>query len=307
MADPNEVPKETVDKVRAVLAKQREAQVAPVTPNTTVEAPVVPAVDPNKDRPRNEKGQFEPEKPVEPAKPELSAEARGLLAGLKAEREKRKALEAEVKALKERKPETPPVPKARDTLMPNAPADTQKFWNEIGDPVVREAAREEFDRIRDTDPVYRDYRESKAREVQAQALAQEAIEFAEDMALEGHAVDPAALLDKITKFEAQYDISLGSTNRKKFENAVGMLGGAAKAPAETQEQAKVREAKAAAEKARAGGVAPGSTATIPPPNERKALQETTRAAAMKGDDRTIAEILRSRLPKDLVSRGLRPY
>lgn len=304
----DDVAKATVDRIKAAMAPKGPdpAAMAPA-------APVVPAAPADGGRPRDEKGQFIPAQPVVtdpvvPAKPEPTQAERGLLAAVRAEREKRKELEAKLRAL-ETKPASveAPRPSKRDELLKTAPEDTQKFWKQVGDPVVRETIEEEVRRILEPHkPALEAAAASRTREAEVREFATDLQEFVEDMALEGVQVDPNTLVNTIQKFETQYQISLGPNNAVKFRNALGMLGGSAagaKPAGETPEQVKARAEKEAADKARAGGVAPGSSPTAPPPDYRETLQRTTREAAGKGDLNTIAKLIAQRVPKhDLLRR-----
>lgn len=270
----------------------------PVAPPAaeTPPAETPPASAPKEDRPRDESGKFLPKG----EKQELPPEAKGILAGLRAERERRKALEAELadikKALSQRAPEAP-KPSRKDDLLNKAPKETQDFWNTVADPIVEEKVSAIVEkRLAEYEPYIADVRAAREAKAKESAFVSDLQEFVTDMALEGREIDPAALVNTLNRFEKEYDISLGSTNRKKFENAVGLLGGS---PAATggQEKPAAPAASAAPEKARAGGVAPSSTSTTPPPNQSAELRKTVRELGWKGDERAIASLIGARIPK----------
>ena len=304
-----EVPQATVDALHKAL---NPAPVTPVAaPAVPPANPAIPAAPADEGRPRDEQGRFLPADPppaVAPARPEPSQAERGLLAGLRAEREKRKALEVEIAKMRDARqtPQAPPVDRRAD-LLKQAPEESQRFWKDIADPVVRDTIREEVTRILEPHrPAIEAAAAMRAREVEVEQFALDLDEFVTDMALEGQSIDSKALVNTIGRFEKQYDISLGTTNRKKFENAVGMLGALpapSKSVADKAAEAAAKAAQEAADKARAGGVSPGSAATIPPPDQREALQSTVRGLATKGDLRSIADIISKRIPKHPLLSG----
>ena len=308
MAGDSAVPPGIVERVHNALNPPK-ADTPPATQGQTT-----PAAPAEGDKARNEKGQFVPkqEAPTTPGKSELTPEARGILAGLKAERERRKEAEAKSASLEQRIAEiearaNKPREDRRSDLLKNAPEDTQKFWKEIGDPLVEARIDERVAQILEPyKPAIETAKALREREGATRAFQSDLAEFIEDAALEGQSIDPVALVDTITRFEKEYDISLGRSNRKKFETALGMMGALPKPDRSVADQAaaqKAREEAEAAAKARAGGVAPGSAATVPTPNERAALQKGVRELAGKGDLRSIADIIAKRVPKHpLLSR-----
>lgn len=309
MAGDSAVPPGIVERVHNALNPPK-ADTPPATQGQTT-----PAAPAEGDKARNEKGQFVPKQdaPVTPGKPDLTPEARGLLAGLRAERERRKEAEGKASAYEKRLAEiearlNTPAKMDRKDLLKDVPEDTQNFWANKADPIVRDTAREEALRLLgpDAKEALDFVRGLKEREGATRAFQSDLAEFIEDAALEGQSIDPVALVDTITRFEKEYDISLGRSNRKKFENALGMMGALPKPDRSVADQAaaqKAREEAEAAAKARAGGVAPGSAATVPPPDQRAALQKGVRELALKGDTRAIADLIAKRVPKHpLLSR-----
>lgn len=309
MAGDSAVPPGIVERVHNALNPPK----AETPPATQAQTP--PATPAEGEKARNDKGQFVPKQDPSntPGKPELTPEARGLLAGLKAERERRKEAEGKVSAYEKRLADlearlNTPAKMDRKELLKDVPEDTQNFWANKADPIVRDTAREEALALLGPDAKEAlDYvRSIKAKEKETQTFRSDLAEFIEDAALEGHSIDPVALVNSINRFRDEYGIELGRTNRQKFENAVGLLGGLPKpdrSVADAAAEQKAKEEADAAAKARAGGVAPGSAATVPPPNERAALQKGVRELAGKGDLRSIADIIAKRVPKHpLLSR-----
>ena len=96
----------------------------------------------SQEKARDEHGRFLPGG----ERKELSPSERGILAGLKAEREKRKVLEAEIADLKRlrQEPSTPPV--AKKDYLADQPEETRDFWKNVADPVVRDAINEEVEK-----------------------------------------------------------------------------------------------------------------------------------------------------------------
>ena len=284
-----EVPKETQDALHAALAARKGGPPAPVQEQKAEEKPAEA-----KERPRGEDGKFLP-KSEDAKAPELSPEARGLLAAVKAEREKRKALEAKIAALESRKEPVVHTDK-REDLLKAAPPETKDFWLKTADPLVRETIAEEVRKILGDDAreALEAVRQSKAREAAVHQFQSDLQDFVTDMALEGKSVDPVTLVTTLERFEKEYDISLGSSNRKKFENAMGLLGNK---PPRASEKGSEDDGKAkeAAEKARAGGVSPNQTVSVPPPNQRQDIQKAIREASWKGDTDTVANILAQKL------------
>lgn len=286
------VPAATKDALHAALEARRPPAPVPVQEQKVEEKPA--EVKP--ERPRGEDGKFLPtEKAPEAKAPELSPEARGLLAAVKAEREKRKALEAKLAALEARKEPVVRTDK-RAELLREAPPETKDFWLKTADPIVRETIAEEVRKALgdDVSEVLEEVRKSRAKQVEQTQFRSDLAEFVEDMALEGKSVDPLTLVNTLERFEREYDISLGSTNRKKFENAMGLLGNK---PPRAEEKVSAEEGKAqeAKEKARAGGVSPDQTASVPPPNTRQDTQKAVRDAAWRGDERSVANIIADKL------------
>lgn len=288
------VVKAAADKLRAL--RTPSAPPAAVTPPAAppVNAPVTPpAGEAPKAPERGDDGKFK--------KREMSEAEKGLLSAARAEREKRKGLEstlsamqAEIAALKASKPSA--TASHRDDLLKKAPEETQKFWGEVADPVVRDTVAEEVAKLlQKYQPALEAVETRRAQEATTQAFTADLVDFAEEMALEGIAFDPASLVDKIRAFETEHDISLGSTNRRKFENALRLLedAGAARKSPELEAAAKAKQEAEA--KARAGGVAPSTTTTPPPPDQRATLQATVKDLAKKGDYRAIGNILHDRI------------
>jgi hypothetical protein len=230
----------------------------------------------------------------------MSPAEKGLLAAARGEREKRKGLEREIADLRSRMsvPAAPQAKPDRSAVLAKTDERGQSYWNEVGDPLVRAAIREELgvspEELKEAVAALRGGRERGQAESQFRSDLQE---FVEDMALEGAEVDPQILVDTIHRFETQHDISLGSTNRKKFENAIGLLGNAPGKPAETPEELKARADRDAAEKARAAGVVPGTQPSPAAPNISANLQKSVRELASKGDLAGISKIIGNRLPK----------
>lgn len=305
MADADDVPKGTMDALTAAMAAragrgpaQAPVAAAPVAPAPQPAAPPPPATPPAApaaagDQPRGPDGKFTP-------KPEMSAAEKGLLAAARAERERRKVAEARIAEL-ERRPVTPPPAQPVHDPLPDIlgkmPEDTRKWAEGAGkdyiDALIEQRMEQRFGAIEPDLATAREYREQQTAVAQFHA---DLTEFAEDMALEGSPVDPQALVNTIHRFETEYDISLGSTNRKKFENAIGLMGTQAGKPA--GEDPAAAKARLDAEKARGGGASPGSSPAAPAPVASSGdLQHAVRQAALKGDDGAIAKIIGARVPK----------
>ena len=284
------VVKATADKLRALRTPPTPP--AAVPPATPPETPPVQAEAP-KTPERAEDGKFK--------KRDMSDAEKGLLSAARAERERRKAVEStvaelkrELDALKASKPSA--SADRRSDLLKKAPEETQKFWGEVADPVVRQTVEEEIEkRLSAYRPALEAYETQKANEGKASAFRDDLVEFAEEMALEGIEFDPVALVNKINFFETEHGIILGSTNRMKFKNALNMLAdaGAARQSPEVEAAAKAKQEQEA--KVRAGGVSPSSTTTPPAPDQRATLQHAVRDLAKAGDVRGIANILHDRL------------
>ena len=282
------------DKLRA-LRTPAQAPPAAVTPPAAppAETPPPAQAEAPKGPERAEDGKFK--------KREMSEQERGLLAAARAEREKRKAVEAtlsdlkkQVEELKNARPSQ--TPDKRAELLKNTPAETQKFWGEVADPVVRQTVDEEIEkRLAQYAPALEAYKTLQAREAQTETFRNDLVEFAEEMALEGIEFDPASLVNKINQFETEHDISLGSTNRRKFENALRLMedAGAARKSPELEAAAKAKQEQEA--KVRAGGVAPSTTTTPPAPNARETLQTKVHDLAKAGDYRAIGSLIRDRI------------
>lgn len=296
------VPKAMVDALhKALNPAAPTAPAAPAAPAAQAPAQAPPAETPpppaqpdaKGDQPRGEDGKFQ--------KKELTPEAKGLLAGLRAEREKRKALEAEIASLRNQKPvTTPPKPDRLPELLGKMPEQTQEWWKTAGqDAIDALIERRVEERLSKIEPDLATVRASRAEEAEVAQFRSDLAEFAEDMALEGTPVDVEALVETINRVETQFDMSLGSTNRKKFENAINLMTSRPGKPAgESPEEQKARLDREAADKARAAGASPGSSpASAPPPATGEALGKQVRELALKGDDRAIAKIIGSRLPK----------
>lgn len=297
-----------LEKVHRALNPDKGETPAPTQAQT-------PAAPVEGDKTRNEKGQFvaNQEAPVAPTKPELTPEARGILAGLKAERERRKEAEGKLSAYEQRIANlesrlNAPAKTDRKELLKDVPEDTQTFWANKADPIVRDTAREEALNLLGPDAKEAlDYvRNLKSKEKETQAFRADLAEFIQDAALEGQDIDPVALVNTVNRFRDEYGIELGRTNRQKFENAVGLLGGLPKpdrSVADAAAEQKAKEAAEAAAKARAGGVAPGSAANVPPPDTRTVMQKGVRELAHKGDVRSIADLIAKRVPKHPLLAG----
>jgi hypothetical protein len=281
-------------KLRAVREKNAAPPVAVAPPAAApVETPPAPASEAPKGPERAEDGKFK--------KREMSDAEKGLLSAARAEREKRKAVEAslsdlkkQIEELKNARPST--TPDKRAELLKKAPEETQKFWGDIADPVVRQTVDEEIEkRLAAYRPALEAYAAQKASEGKASAFRDELVEFAEEMALEGIEFDPVALVNKINFFETEHGIILGSTNRMKFKNALNMLAdaGAARQSPEVEAAAKAKQEQEA--KARAGGVSPSTTVTPPAPDSRATLQNKVHDLAKSGDYRSIGNLIKDRL------------
>lgn len=295
------VSKEMVDKLHKALNPQPAAPapaapaaaIAPSAPATPGDAPAAPAAG---EQPRGADGKFAPK--------EMSPAEKGLLAAARAERDRRKAAEARIAELEKRAAQPIPTqPQDRDPLpdlLGRMPPETQEWWKKSGQEAIDALIERRIaERDRQIEPDLADIRASRAERAAMNQFHADLTEFAEDMALEGSPVDPEALVNTIRRFETEHDISLGSTNRKKFENAIGLMGTQRGKPAgESPEEAKARADREAADRARGGGASPGSSpASAPPPATGEALGKQVRAAAYRGDDREIAKIIASRLPK----------
>lgn len=282
--------KAAADKLRALRAPAPPVAVAP--PATPPETPP-PAAEAPKGPERAEDGKFK--------KREMSEAEKGLLSAARAERERRKTVEStvaelkrELDALKASKPSA--SADRRADLLKKAPEETQKFWGEVADPVVRQTVDEEIAKaLAAYAPALEAYNRTQAKEVAGAAFRDDLVEFSEEMALEGIQFDPAELVNKISVFENEHDISLGSTNRRKFENALRLLSDAGAAQKSPEVEAAARAKQEAEAKVRAGGVSPATTTSPPAPNQRETLQTGVRDLARKGDYKAIGHLIGERV------------
>ena len=105
-----------------------------------------------------------------PVQRKMSEQERGLLAAARAEREKRKAVEAslsdlkkQIEDLKNARPSQ--TSDKRAELLKRAPEETQKFWGEVADPVVRQTVDEEIEkRLAQYAPALEAYKTLQARD-----------------------------------------------------------------------------------------------------------------------------------------------
>lgn len=290
------IPQETLDRLHTALnpseGAKPETNENPATETSAeTEAPATEGdADTTSTAFRDDKGRFK--------KKEMSAAERGLLAATKAERDKRKALERELAEIKEQlskqsKTSNADKPSRRKDLLEKAPEETREFWESTADPLIEEMIEERIQRrLEELSPDIQEIRSIREARQREQVFMEDLQEFVEDQALEGYDIDPKALVETLTRFEQEYDISLGSNNRKKFENAMGLM--------ENQSPAVVEKTTAkpdkSEEKARAGGVVPQTTPGQAPP-DRAALGKSVRELAGKGDLRSISEIIGQRVPK----------
>lgn len=284
--------KAAADKLRALRTPTPPvAATPPAAPPETPPAP--PAGEAPKAPERGEDGKFK--------KREMSEAEKGLLSAARAEREKRKTVEAtvaelkrELDALKASKPSA--SADRRADLLKKAPEETQKFWGEVADPVVRQTVDEEIEkRLAQYAPALEAVKNLREQESRQESFRNDLVEFAEDMALEGITFDPADLVNKISAFENEHDISLGSTNRRKFENALRLLADAGAAQKSPEVEAAAKAKQEAEAKVRAGGVSPSTTTTPPAPNARETLQTSVKELAKKGDYKAIGQLIGARV------------
>jgi hypothetical protein len=282
---------ETMTKLRAALNPAPAAVVAvpevvaAETPEV-VNAPASEETSTEQENARDEQGRFKPK--------ELSPDAKGLLSALKAEREKRKALESKISELSTARKEPERATPKKDVLS-EMPEETRKWAESQGKDWVDALIQERLSQI---EPDLAEVRQSRAQRQEQAQLVADLTEFTEDCAMEGITVDPVALMDTIAHYEKTYQISLGPTNAIKCKNALGLVASQKPVPAaDPKVAAEAKAKKDAAEKARAGGVAPGSTATQVAPNTRQELQTAVRDRAKAGDLRGIADIIGARTAK----------
>lgn len=290
--DPKAVVSEAlVDKIGAALAAKGTSDLN--RPDLAARAEAVPeaapAETPPAEKARDESGKF--------VKKELSPDAKGLLAAVKAEREKRKALEsrlAEFEARTSHKEAPKPQGKDPSELLNRMPEETKKWAQDSGQEWINRLVEERLSATLETlKPDLEEVRAIRKQREETSRMVHELGEFVTDKALEGYEADPDAILSKIRYFE-KMGVDLGPN---KYDIAWSMLT-AEQAP-RTPSPEKVEEAKKkeAGEKARAGGVAPGSHVAVPPPEARKQLQDTVRSLGSKGDTQGIADIIGKIVPK----------
>ena len=268
--------------VRGVQVPQEQA-LAPA-----IQAPVQPVVTPPRDP---STGQFKPD-----------PNAAAMREVIKSQKARADAAEARLAELERARPMAPatttPVQDPDAEVLARMTPENRKWWDEIGSKLADSRAKKIADAALEPWKPALEAAGALRKNADANGQRMQSLNgWLADKMVEGEVVDQDAMLAGLGDCE-RAGWRFGRTDDSHFEQVLKMVkqsNPAAVAPIVQGAAATEAARKEAEARARAGGIAPGSTVVPPPSNELAESGKKIRDASWSGDQNTVQELLRQRI------------